>query len=335
VHCSQFPFFINNSSLKSLHIRYADSTCLHVLASVLRQFDTLTEFTVCDYEDQDDEDEDEDFNERDEFIRECEDFSVAVSGIFDALAGHSSLTKLSMEQFGAEGWQYRIIEMSGWESLAALLRKSSSKLMVLELENTPIDIGGASILAAGLLVNASLKEFALKSTQQMTKTGWDTIFAALKRSTCTLEKLSICMNWRMYDDVSLSLLNALLDNCTLKSLRLCSSGSGIGYQRDATDASKGALVQLLQNPLCALERLDLDSVGLNNDSIMCVGNAIANNSRLRELFLSGNHNVTTDGWVNFLTFPQGFKLEKLIIGYNFTINDEALDVFRIFLMNNR
>ena len=212
-----FPFFINISSLKSLHIRYADSTFLHVLASVLRQFDTLTEFTVYDYEDQDDEDED--FNERDEFIKECEDFSVAVSGIFDALGGHSSLTKLSMEQFRAEGWQYRIIEMSGWESLAALLRKSSSKLMVLELENTPIDNGGASILAAGLLVNASLKEFALKSTQQMTKTGWDTIFAALKWSTCTLEKLSICMNWRMYDDVSLSLLNALLDNCTLKSLR--------------------------------------------------------------------------------------------------------------------
>ena len=41
-----FPFFINNSALKSLHIMYADSTCLHVLASVLRQFDTLTEFAL-------------------------------------------------------------------------------------------------------------------------------------------------------------------------------------------------------------------------------------------------------------------------------------------------
>ena len=40
------PFFMNNSAFKSLHIMNAKSTCLHVLASILRQFDTLTGFTL-------------------------------------------------------------------------------------------------------------------------------------------------------------------------------------------------------------------------------------------------------------------------------------------------
>jgi hypothetical protein len=43
------PFFINNPVFKSLHIRRAEPTCLHVLASVLRQFDTLTEFALYDF----------------------------------------------------------------------------------------------------------------------------------------------------------------------------------------------------------------------------------------------------------------------------------------------
>jgi hypothetical protein len=97
----------------------------------------------------------------------------------------------------------------------------------------------------------------------------------------------------------------------------------------------GAVIQLLHNPVCALEILHLEDVGLNNDSIMCLRDVIANNSRLRELQLSGNLDVTTDGWVNFLAFPNNAKLEKLVLGYNDNINDEALDVFTMSLMNNR
>jgi Ran GTPase-activating protein (RanGAP) involved in mRNA processing and transport len=204
---------------------------------------------------------------------------AALSEIFDALAGHSSLTKLSIEQDAVEGQQYRKILTNGWESLASLLRRPSSNLMVLELYGTLIDNLGAYILAAGILENASLKEFTLNSTQQMTLNGWDTIFAALKRSTCTLEKLKIYMNRRMEDDVLSSISNALLDNCTLKSLSLLGNGE---YAPSATVANRGALMQLLHNPLCALEILDLHSVGLNNDSIISLRNVIANNSRLRE-----------------------------------------------------
>jgi hypothetical protein len=337
------PFFIDNSAFMSLHIRYTD--CLRALASVLRQFDTLTEFTLYDYEHHDDED-DMNFHESDEFIEECKYFSVAVCEIFDALTGHSSLTKLSMELKVCEGWdidtvtvQYRQISRKGWESLAALLCKSSSNLMVLDLDNTPMDNEGASILAAGLLVNASLKEFALKSTQQMTENGWDTIFDAVKRSACTLEKLGICMNQRMEDDVISSLSNALIDNCTLKSLTI---RGDCEYVPSAIFASSWDLIQLLHNPVCALERLDLINVGLNNHAIMSLRNVIANNSRLRELQLTNNDDVNTGSWVNinrwmnFWAFPTTSKLEKLFLGdFNYNINDQALDIFRMSLMNNR
>jgi hypothetical protein len=323
------PFFINNPVFKSLHIRRAEPTCLHVLASMLRQFDTLTEFALYDFEEHDDDHFDENYELYDEF-NDSKDFLAALSEIFDALAGHSSLTKLSIEQDAVEGQQYRKILTNGWESLAALLRRPSSNLMVLELYGTLIDNLGAYILAAGILENASLKEFTLNSTQQMTLNGWDTIFAALKRSTCTLEKLKIYMNRRMEDDVLSSISNALLDNCTLKSLSLLGNGE---YAPSATAANRGAFMQLLHNPMCALEILDLHSVGLNNDSIISLRNVIANNSRLRELRLEWHHDVTTDVWVNFLTFPSNAKLEKLILVGN-NINDDALDVFRMSLTNN-
>jgi hypothetical protein len=194
------PFFLNNSTFKSLHIRYAEPTCLRALASILRQFDTITVFSVYDCEDHDDDHFDEYHELYDEF-NDSEDFSAALSEVFEALAGHSGLTTLRLEQSEDEGWPHREILRNGWESLTALLSKTSSSLTVLELDNTLMDNLGASILAAGILENASLKEFALNSTQQMTLNGWDVIFAALKRSACTLEKLKICMSQRMEDDV--------------------------------------------------------------------------------------------------------------------------------------
>jgi hypothetical protein len=321
------PFFMNNPVFKSLRVEYANSTCLRALASILRQFDTLAEFALYVSEDHDDDHFDENNELYDEY-NDSKDFSAAVTEVIQALAGHSSLATLRLKKVLSEGRQYRSIPMNGWESLIAMLRKSSSSLTVLELEGNPMDNLGAYILAAGLLANASLKEFALHSTH-MTKDGWDAIFVALKRSTCTLEKLSI--SYRMRDDVLSSLSNTLLDNCMLKSLSLYGDGE---YAPSADVGSMRYLIQLLHNPLCALEILDLHSVGLNNGSIMCLRNALANNSMLRELHLFRNHDVTTDGWMNFLTFPNSAKLEKLYLGYNDNINDEALDVFRNSLTNN-
>jgi len=166
------------------------------------------------------------------------------------------MTKLSII---AGGEHYLKILMNGWESLTGLLRKSSSSLMVLKLDDTPMDNLGAYILAAGILVNTSLKEFALYCTH-MTKDGWDAIFAALKRSTCTVEKLRVCMIRRIEDDVLSSISNALLDRGILKSL--CLDGYG-EYIPSATVANRGALFQLLHNPMCALEILHLNTVGLN------------------------------------------------------------------------
>jgi hypothetical protein len=96
-------------------------------------------------------------------------------------------------------------------------------------------------------VNASLKEFSLHSTHIMTKYGLDAIFAALKRSTCTLEMFSVCMNLRMEDDVLSSISNALLENCTLKSL--CLDGYGIYAPSDSCQQG-GSISTVTQSCLC-------------------------------------------------------------------------------------
>jgi hypothetical protein len=79
---------MNNPALKSLGVENANPTCLRALASALRQFDTLAEFTLYDFEEHDDDHFDEYGELIDEF-NDCEDFSVAVTEVIQALAGWS------------------------------------------------------------------------------------------------------------------------------------------------------------------------------------------------------------------------------------------------------
>jgi hypothetical protein len=92
------PFFMNNPVFKSLRVEYASPTCLRALASILRQFDTLTEFALHDHEDEDDDDHVDDYGELIEGLNDSEDFSAALSEIFDALARHSSLTSSQLSR---------------------------------------------------------------------------------------------------------------------------------------------------------------------------------------------------------------------------------------------
>jgi hypothetical protein len=92
------PFFMNNPAFKSLRVEYASPTCLRALASILRQFDTLTEFALHDHEDEDDDDHVDDYGELIEGLNDSEDFSAALSEIFDALARHSSLTSSQLSR---------------------------------------------------------------------------------------------------------------------------------------------------------------------------------------------------------------------------------------------
>jgi hypothetical protein len=48
---------MNNPAFKSLSVEFANPTCLRALASILRKFDTLTEFTLHDCEEHDEDDE--------------------------------------------------------------------------------------------------------------------------------------------------------------------------------------------------------------------------------------------------------------------------------------
>jgi hypothetical protein len=91
------PFFMKNPAFKSLRVEYANPTCLRALASALRQFDTLAEFTLYDLEKHDDDHFDEYGELIDEF-NDCEDFSVAVTEVIQALAGHSSLTSSQLSR---------------------------------------------------------------------------------------------------------------------------------------------------------------------------------------------------------------------------------------------
>jgi hypothetical protein len=90
----------------------------------------------------------------------------------------------------------------------------------------------------------------------------------------------------------------LRHGATLKTLNLTNSINNlsiVGWQ---------ALFQLLQDPSYRLEKLDLSHNFIISDEVAvaaALSNALANNSRLRELDFSYSIDVCVTGWEAFLT----------------------------------
>jgi Ran GTPase-activating protein (RanGAP) involved in mRNA processing and transport len=122
-------------------------------------------------------------------------------------------------------------------------------------------------------------------TTDITDIGWQSIFAALLSS--RLEKLNLHSN-NMNEKAVTSLSDALLHNTTMKTLNL--EGNRI-----ITLAGWNAIFRLLRNPNFALEELHLRCNHITDEGLANLANALETNSRLRELDLGSNNDVTDAG----------------------------------------
>jgi len=195
--------------------------------------------------------------------------------------------------------------------------------------STSIDDEGANIVA-GLIHNAPIKELTINCAGYITNVGWLAIFTALQMNpTCRLEKFILSSN-NMNEAAALSLSNVLLRHrATLETLDLG------GIIQNMTIAGWFFFLQFLQDPSCRLKKLILNCCAITDEVAAVLTNALANNSRLRELDLSYNHFVTATGWVGFSTVLRNpnSALEKLNLRGN-RIIDHVMTSFADALANN-
>ena len=290
-------FFNHNRAFECLEV---DDNCERehgALASALKRFASLKEFKFTN----------------DDNRWACLDNAIA------ALIGHSGLRKLTITNVQ--------MERKGCAALAKLLQTPKSKLTALHLLDTRISDQWVNIFASGLSRNSTLTELEIRGAGEVTVSGWQAILAAFPQ--CEVKKLAISSGGNEVNDtVILSLSNALLNKTTLKTLDLSDNGS-------ITIVGWNVLFQLLQGSNSALENLNLSCNSITDEGIDALANVLINNSRLRELSLRRNQNVTAAGWVTLssaLRDPNS-ALEKLDLSRN-RINDNVMASYADALSTN-
>ena len=95
-------------------------------------------------------------------------------------------------------------------------------LVDLDLCGNSINDGGIDVLVGAVKCNPSLLRLNLMFNDGISSEGWKLVSTLLNSPTCKLEDLQVC-NGNFDDDVVATYVNALINNDTLKVLRLCNS----------------------------------------------------------------------------------------------------------------
>ena len=214
----------------------------------------------------------------------------------------------------------------GWRSIFNALKSPHCCVEKLNLSQNCINETAALSLHDALSNNTTIKALVLQNLSNFWTIA-PTIFQLLRSSTCMLESLDFSNNHDFGDEVLVSLINALANNSRLRKLYLSFNSFFLGGWL--------ALVQLLQRPSCCIECLQLGGSNLSDDIIVPLANALSNNSRLRELSLSNNGDVTAVGWealVGVFRNPNS-TLEVLDLSNN-RIDDQVMVPLADVLANN-
>ena len=181
----------------------------------------------------------------------------------------------------------RNIQERGWQAIFEVLKNPNCRLEKLHLSHNYINDTVAFYLANAMRNNTTLKTLCLNSIDDITIAGWQNLIAVLLQSpNCTLEELYLAGN-KFYGDAIESLTTGIANNRRLRVLNLSNN-------RGVTAMRWEAFSIILQNPM--LEKLDLSQNSMCDNVMVSLADALANNTRLRELNLGMNRHVTTIGW---------------------------------------
>ena len=191
------------------------------------------------------------------------------------------------------------ITPTGWRSFFISLKSMGTRLVKLDISKGRIS--NAAVAALGNLVSnmttlKTLNMIGISHTDdRVSSQGWVSLFTSLQGANLDLIKLNLCNN--SVDDDGLQLCIRLVSRMTsLKSLSLDSNRlvTPVGWQ-----ALAGGY---LQSPNFALEDLDLDCNSIDDNTVVVLTSALANNKTLKRLDLDcctdedDNDLITERGW---------------------------------------
>ncbi|KAK1803646.1 hypothetical protein P4O66_020753 [Electrophorus voltai] len=218
---------------------------------------------------------------------------------------------------------------SGVKKLSDLLEDPHCKLEKLELYNCSITEEGCAALASALKKNPSshLRELNL-SNNKPGHSGVKKLSDLLKDQRCTLETLQL-YNCSITEEGCAALASALKKNPShLRELNLSYNKPG--------DSGVKKLSDLLEDPHCKLEKLELYNCSITEEGCAALASALKKNasSHLRELNL--NYNKPGDSGVeklsDLLKDPH-CKLETLQL-FNCSITEEGFAALASALKKN-
>jgi len=210
-----------------------------------------------------------------------ESLDLKQTGISDsglaALAGIGTLKSLNL--YGSD-----VITPTGWRSFFNLLETRGIQLRELDIPWNKLGDEGISGIGRLLRNTNTLKSLNMNGisssrddSDNITAQAWVSLFTTLQDSNLDLVKLHLSCN--SIDDDGLQLLAGLVSRMSsLEQLDLSSN-------RSVTHTCWQDLSGYLQSPSFALEELRLDGNNINDDTLVVLTSALANNKTLKRLEL--------------------------------------------------
>ena len=173
----------------------------------------------------------------------------------------------------------------------------------------------------------NLSELELSSCSRLEKPGCIELANLLNKCSSKIQYLH--MEQEIANECAAILSNALITNNKLIELSLSAN-------YEFTTASWLSLFKVFSHPTCALKRLRLDSNGIADEELICLGDALAVNRTLKCLGIGGSLSITTRGWQGFAKCLRNrdWALEELDLSWSVMDDDGAAAIVNALVGNN-
>jgi len=206
---------------------------------------------------------------------------VERANLITALGGYHSLKNLWIKDGGFQGQECHT-------ALANMLRNPQCNVKRLSIGSIGLDSESCSILLNALTENTSVKGLDLQDGMYGGATTFVRDLSAWLQNNSTVQYL--CLENCNITDQGVTLLgNALMRNSTLQVL-------DISRNRSITSMAWQAFSVYLRNHNSTLKKLHVMGTDMNDEGLMVLLNALANDTTLKTLVAHPNSSISDIGW---------------------------------------
>ena len=202
------------------------------------------------------------------------------------------------------------IETEGVTVLSNLLKKPTSSICSLELENNSLDDEHITILVNGFIGNKDVTSISFRENPNITAVGWGRFSQALFHPECAIKILRLAD--ANLDDEGFTVLGYALNiNKSIKSLDLAENNT-------ITLEGLRGLLQCMRNPDTSLDDLELSYCRINDEGVGLIMEKVAQSVSLKTLSMSSNESITSRGLktIYHAMFNCELSLEVIVLERN-------------------